>query len=100
MSKRILVDPEKLITASGNIATIVGEYIGYYGQLYKEVDAMAAGWKGKDNLEFTARIKDFQKDFKAMEQVLKAYSDYLKVSGDNYNKTQEGLTNMVKTLVK
>jgi WXG100 family type VII secretion target len=99
MARSITVDPQKLEAAATAMDSQSADYEKSFRQLFSEVDAMATGWDGADNLAFTTQIKGFEDDFKAMVSLIKQYSEFLKMSAKTYKETQNEVANQAKKLV-
>jgi len=99
MGKTIMVDPSKLTSTASTIEGYAGDYKKTYEQLLNEVDAMANGWSGTDNVSFTAQIKGFQDDFQAMYNLMNEYVAFLRDSVNKYITTQNNIADSAKKLV-
>jgi len=98
MARKIIVDPAKLETASQKMDAQAADYEKQYNQLFNEVDAMGAAWKGTDNKAFVDQIKGFMDDFQQMKGLMVEYSDFLKKSANAYRETQNNIYNQAKSL--
>ena len=98
-AKSIKVTPEELRTISNNIAGKAEEYKGTVSTLYSKVDAMAAAWEGKDNLEYAAQIRAFKPQLEKMEQLMREYSQFLQTASKAYDDVQGQIYNKAQTLV-
>lgn len=93
-----MVDPAKLEVASQKIEANAQEYQQKYKQLYSEVDAMGAAWKGTDNIAYVSQIQGFMDDFQKMVVLMEQYSDFLRQSARVYRDTQSEVINSAKKL--
>lgn len=98
MARTIKVDPARLESAAQKIDGQVADYVKLYNQLFNEVDGMGAAWKGLDNQTFVNHIKEFQDDFLHMKTVMDKYSEFLKLSAKEYNRTQNDIITQAKRL--
>ncbi|MBI0578052.1 MULTISPECIES: WXG100 family type VII secretion target [Bacillaceae] len=98
MARSIMVDPAKLEDAANKIDQQSAEYERLYKALFQEVDGMQAAWQGQDNVAYTTQIKGFTDDFQKMTQLMRQYSDFLKVSAKTYRNTQQDIISGAKRL--
>ncbi|MED1468996.1 WXG100 family type VII secretion target [Bacillus salipaludis] len=98
MARSIMVDPAKLEDAANKIDQQSAEYERLYKALFQEVDGMQAAWQGQDNVAYTIQIKGFTDDFQKMTQLMRQYSDFLKVSAKTYRNTQQDIISGAKRL--
>lgn len=98
MGNKIVVDPAKLESASTKVTEYADDYKKTYTQLFTEVEAMAANWKGTDNLAYTTQIKGFEDDFTKMYTLMTEYADFLKNSATLYKTTQGNVETAAKKL--
>lgn len=89
MGMMINVDPAKLENGSIHIEQQSMSYDKSYARLYQAIEAMRAGWQGKDNQAFTTEIESFRKDFQQMSLLMKEYASFLKASARLYRETQD-----------
>ena len=98
MGIKIQVDPSRLDAAAAQIEQQTSSYERNYRRLFKEVDAMANGWQGKDNQAFVSQIHGFEKDFQQMAALMREYASFLKYSAKTYRQTQEERMQMARRL--
>lgn len=98
MGMIINVDPIKLDNGALHIEQQSISYDKSYARLFQAVDAMHAGWQGKDNLAFTNQIEGFRKDFQQMSALMKEYASFLKCSARVYRETQDERTMQARRL--
>ncbi|GHH98740.1 hypothetical protein AM1BK_22830 [Neobacillus kokaensis] len=98
MARSIMVDPAKLEEASNKIDSQSAEYEKLYKALFNEVDGMQAAWQGQDNVAYTTQIKGFMDDFQKMTQLMRQYSEFLKMSAKTYRNTQSDVVSAAKRL--
>lgn len=98
MGNRIKVEPDKLKSAAQKMDELITNYRATYKSLFDEVDTMATSWKGQDNQAFTTQIKGFQNDFDNMAKAMQEYSEFLKISATNYEKTQQEIVDKARQL--
>jgi len=98
MARSITVDPAKLDSASAKIDQQSADYERIYKQLFSEVSAMKAAWAGVDNVAYTTQIEGFQDDLNKMTQLMRQYSEFLKLSAKTYRDTQQEVVNAAKRL--
>lgn len=98
MARAITVDPAKLESASAKIDQQSADYERIYKQLFSEVSAMKAAWGGVDNVAYTTQIEGFQDDLQKMTQLMKQYSEFLKLSAKTYRDTQTEVVNAARRL--
>ncbi|WP_234121605.1 WXG100 family type VII secretion target [Clostridium hydrogenum] len=98
MGRSIMVDPAKLQSTSSSMDSQIAEYERQYNQLYSEVESMGAAWQGADNQAYVSQIDGFKDDFKAMVQVMKDYSDFLKSASKVYTQAQDDTINAARRL--
>lgn len=98
MARSITVDPAKLDSASAKIDQQAGDYERVYKQLFNEVDGMAAAWQGADNLAYVNQVKGFMDDLQKMTELMRQYSEFLKMSATTYRNTQSEVINAAKRL--
>ena len=96
--RQIIVDSNKLTEVANKVEQEESVYEKYYTTLYEEVDKMAQGWSGKDNLAFTNQIKSYNDDFKQISIIMKQYVEFLKNSARAYNETQDELYSQAQRL--
>ena len=88
MGIRINVDPSRLEMSATRIEQQIVLYEKTYHHLYQNVEALSAGWKGKDNQAFVQQIKGFESDFKTMSVIIKEYANFLKTGAKAYRNLQ------------
>ncbi|MCM3567293.1 WXG100 family type VII secretion target [Neobacillus mesonae] len=98
MARSIMVDPARLEEASAKIDAQSAEYEKLYKALFNEVDGMQAAWQGQDNVAYTTQIKGFMDDFQKMSQLMRQYSEFLKMSAKTYRNTQNDIVSAAKRL--
>lgn len=89
----IIVDPEQLEATASRVESACADYKRIYQNLYSEVEKMNASWSGKDNTEFTSRIKSYETDFRQIALIIGQYSDFLRASARSYRETQDEIFN-------
>jgi len=89
--QRIIVDPQELENTASRVLSKSEEYQRIYQTLYGEVDKMAASWQGKENTEFTNRIKSYENDLRQINIVIRQYADFVRSSARAYRETQDEL---------
>ena len=87
--RSIMVEPERLEHAAGNIEEANREYDRTYQAIYVEVDKMSNSWQGKDNIAFTNQIKAFEDDLRQISIIMRQYADFLRNSARAYRETQD-----------
>lgn len=87
---KIIVETSAVIGVAKNIETLVQNYHDAYTELYKIVDSMgqAQDWHGADHDAYVRQIKAFENDFQAMEELMRAYADFLQKAMDGYKTIQ------------
>ena len=95
---KIVVDPQQLQSAAQKVDGYRQTYSGNVQKLYGSIDAMTSAWQGEDNLAYTTQIKQFQKEFQKMDQMLQQYSDFLRNAANQYSQTQTQVTNGARGL--
>ncbi|MCM3585268.1 WXG100 family type VII secretion target [Mesobacillus maritimus] len=98
MARSIMVDPARLEEASNKMDQQTAEYERLYKALFNEVEAMQAAWQGQDNVAYVTQIKGFMDDFQQMSQLMRQYSDFLKMSAKTYRNTQGEVVNAARRL--
>ncbi|WP_010676861.1 MULTISPECIES: WXG100 family type VII secretion target [Bacillaceae] len=98
MARSITVDPAKLDTAATRIDQQSADYERLYKALYTEVEGMGAAWQGTDNLAYVSQIKGFMDDFQKMTNLMRQYSEFLKLSSKTYRETQNEVVNQARRL--
>ena len=78
--RNIQVDPAVLEAVAAKIENATNDYVKQFSQLFNEVDVMANGWSGKDNLAFSNQIHGFEPDFRTISTLCMQYADFLKTS--------------------
>ncbi len=98
MSVRINVDPARLETSASHIEQMYLMYEKEYRLLFQYVENLKVNWQGKDNQAFVQQIESFEKDFIAMQNVMKEYAEFLKQCAKAYRMTQNECTSYAKRL--
>jgi WXG100 family type VII secretion target len=98
MARTIAVTPAQLEAAAGNIEGLAKDYYTAYTSLYRENDAMASTWAGKDNVDYINQIAGFQEDFQKMKTLMDNYADFLRKSARAYRETQETIAGQARKL--
>ena len=96
--ERIIVDPNRLDSTADRVDSSNADYQRIYNALYQEVDKMSVSWQGKDNTEFTNKIKAYEDDFRQISIILRQYADFLRSSARAYRETQDELYNSASRL--
>lgn len=94
----IIVDPTSLENVASRIDAKRSDYERTYQNLYAEVDKLSSSWQGKDNMEFTNRIRSYQMDFREISIILNQYADFLRHSARAYRESQDELYNNASKL--
>lgn len=98
MSKNIEVTPELLESTATSIEGLAGDYKTQYENLYKETNAMASGWSGKDNTAFVNQIEGFKDDLKKMYELMLKYAEFLRNSAKAYRDQQDHVADGARKL--
>lgn len=99
MARTIQVTPEQLTSAAGRIEGLAADYKTQYDALYRETNAMASTWQGKDNVAFVEQIEGFKADFEDMHGLMLKYAEFLRASAKAYTTTQDTVTTEARKLV-
>ena len=95
----IKVTPDVLRATSSNVSDIAGEYDQTVAQLYSKVEAMAAAWEGKDNLEYANQIRAFRPHLVRMKELMNEYAKFLCDAARAYDDVQGQIVTRAKNLV-
>ena len=68
--RKITVEPMQLEACAMRMEERNSSYLKNVATLFSAVDAMNAGWQGKDNLAFTTKLSTLQTDFKQLRSIL------------------------------
>ncbi len=98
MSKKIVVDPQKLTEAATKLDQVIADYQSIYTALFSNVSRLSSAWKGADNQAFTTQIEGFKDDFDKMAQLMGDYSSFLKKSSATYQAAQDDIVAAAKKL--
>lgn len=98
MAKIIEVTPELLRTTASQIESLANDYKTQYDNFYKETNAMASTWSGKDNVAYINQIDGFKDDLQKMYTLMNDYADFLRKSAKAYDDTQTDVVNKAKSL--
>jgi WXG100 family type VII secretion target len=98
MARSIMVEPAKLEATANKVDQQAADYERTYKALFSEVEAMGAAWQGADNMAYVSQIKGFMDDFQKMSQLMRQYSEFLKMSAKTYRDTQNEVINQAKRL--
>lgn len=98
MSKKIVVDPQKLTDAANSIDQVIADYKSIYATLFSNVSKLSSAWKGADNVAFTTQIEGFKDDFDKMAKLMEDYSSFLKTSSSTYQSAQDEIVAAAKKL--
>ena len=98
--RRIIVEPDQLLSCADRMEQTNQDYVRSFTELFAVVDALAAGWKGKDNTAFTNRISKFNGDFKQLSLLCGQYTEFLRNSARAYKETQDELESQAGQLVQ
>ena len=99
MARTIQVNPAQLESAAGRIESLASDYKAQYDQLYAATSAMAATWKGVDNVAFVNQIDGFKEDFARMHELMLNYALYLRKTAKTYTDAQQTITSEARKLV-
>jgi len=91
---KLTVTPEELEAEARKIESNTQLYVGAYGNIYKDVESLQSGgwWSGEANTRFMDQIRNFKKDFTALEKLL--IDDFKRVlarGGEDYRLTEATL---------
>jgi WXG100 family type VII secretion target len=75
----------------------VARYQACYNRIYAEVDNLATGWTGEASLAFITQIRGFESDFDSMKRLLEKYAEFLKVGGNNYQRSENIIIEEART---
>ena len=92
--RKITVEPMQLEACAMRMEERNSSYLKNVATLFSAVDAMNAGWQGKDNLAFTTK----QSDFKQLSILCTEYIEFLRNSARSYRNTQDELTSQAGML--
>ena len=98
MSRSITVEPSRLENAANRIDQQSADYERTYKAMFSEVEAMGAARQGTDNTAYVSQIKGFQDDFVKMTNLMRQYSEFLKLSAKTYRETQNEVINQARRL--
>ena len=98
--KSITVQPEEVEACAMRIDDENMHYQQTFAQLFEAVDAMKAGWQGKDNTAFSNQIRKFEGDFREMSVLCTQYSEFLKKSARAYRETQDSIASQASNLIQ
>lgn len=96
--RNIQVDPAVLDAVAAKIENATNDYIKQFSQLFNEVDTMASGWNGKDNVAFSNQIHGFEPDFRSISHLCMEYANFLKNSARSYREMQAEIANSAARL--
>ncbi len=91
MARIIEVTPEQLRTTATAIEGLANDYKAQYDNLYKETNAMASTWSGKDNVAYINQINGFKDDLQKMYDLMNKYAEFLRTSAKAYEDTQSAV---------
>lgn len=97
-ARNILVTPEQLETAAGQIESLASDYQSQYNAMYSKTDALASTWQGEDNQAFVDQIAGFKDDFNKMYTLMNQYAEFLRKSASAYRETQQQVVTQAKSL--
>ncbi len=98
--RNITVDPAQLESAAARIDDHNQNYVRAFTNLFEAVETMKSGWEGKDNYAFSAKISQFESDFREMNLLCTQYAEFLRSSARSYIQIQDDLTSQVNALSK
>jgi WXG100 family type VII secretion target len=96
--RSIQVSPEQLESSAARMNEAHDAYLRAVGQLYEAVEAMKAGWQGRDNIAFSNKIARFEGDFRQMAVLCAQYAEFLRSSAQSYRMMQQDLEAQVNSL--
>lgn len=96
--RNIQVDPAVLDAVANKIENATNDYVRQFSQLFNEVDTMASGWNGKDNIAFSNQIHGFEPDFRTISTLCMQYAEFLKSSARSYREMQAEIANSASRL--
>ena len=96
--RKITVEPMQLEACAMRMEARNTSYLKNVATLFSAVDAMNAGWQGKDNLAFTTKLSSLQSDFKQLSILCTEYIEFLRNSARSYRNTQDELTSQAGML--
>lgn len=101
MSERtIRVQPTELEKESGNVRSYKSNFSTAYSDISTQAtNITTTSWGGKDAEAFKAKVDDFKKDFKAMEDILEEYAGFLHKASEAYANAQDNVTIKAGNLV-
>ena len=74
--RKITVEPMQLEACAMRMEERNSSYLKNVATLFSAVDAMNAGWQGKDNLAFTTKLSALQSDFKQLSILCTEYIEF------------------------
>lgn len=98
MPSSINVTPEELKNSAKKVNGKIQDYVKLYNQLYTEVGAMAATWKGEANQAYADQINGFKVEFENLKKVLDNYVEFLDESARIYSETEKNISDSAKKL--
>jgi WXG100 family type VII secretion target len=96
--RSIQVAPEQLESSAARMSEAHDAYLRAVSQLYEAVEAMKAGWQGRDNIAFSNKIARFEGDFRQMAALCAQYAEFLRSSAQSYRMMQQDLEAQVNSL--
>lgn len=98
MGVKIIVDTQKLVSASEEIVKKADDYKGTADKIFNEIHNMSSSWQGKDNQAYVDQINGFKDDFAKMDKLLRQYAEMLLIVDKEYVKTLESSYAIAKSI--
>lgn len=97
MADGLIVSPQELQAASERVKEKAAQYKASYDRIYAAVDSLSTHWSGEGNQAFVAQIRGFENDLDNMRKLLEKYSEFLFISGNNYQNAENIIIENART---
>lgn len=84
----LYVSPEELKSVAEKTAADTARYKANYEKIYTAVESLNSTWQGEANRAFVTQIEGFKNDFESMKRLLDNYSEFLRVTANNYQNAE------------
>lgn len=86
--ERIVVEPEKLISAAGNIESLTNALKADYEDLFRQVEDLTKVWNSEDARRYQKSMTEYRADFDALYKALTNSAESIRYAGKTYKNVQ------------
>ncbi len=91
MAVSMRVETGELKKSANIIEDKTARYTAEWTKIYTEIASLNVDWKGQSSEMFNKQIEGYRNDFQELGNILKSYTEYLKITADTIEKNEQTL---------